>query len=164
MGRYKTDLVKWGHHFFFGESILSNFHRHTFVYKGCWMGSSEQAYMLEKALYFNDQDRIQALSQGPLTPRESKKLGRKVTPLNADEWSAVSYEIMKDVLRVKFNNSTLRTYLENTKGLELVEASPYDKLWGIKIGIPELESSEELPAFNGQNLLGRALMEVRSEL
>lgn len=51
----------------------------------------------------------------------------------------------------------------NTKNRVLVEASPYDKIWGI--GIPADDKHIENPLeWKGQNLLGFALMEVRKEL
>jgi ribA/ribD-fused uncharacterized protein len=45
----------------------------------------------------------------------------------------------------------------------LVEASPYDKVWGV--GMPADDEHIENPLlWNGLNLLGFALMEVRDEL
>ena len=160
----KTDLIKWGHHFFFGYSPLSNFYKQEFTYKGHLVGSLEQAYMYEKALYFNDLDRLHELTQGPITPQHAKSLGRKVKPFNADEWTAVSYQKMVEALRVKFNEPNLKQLLINTHNLILVEASPFDAIWGIKIGMDELDKLTHLPNFNGQNLLGKALMQVRDEL
>lgn len=160
----KTDLIKWGHHFFFGYSPFSNFYQKTFNYKGHLMGSLEQAFMYEKALYFNDEDIIYELTQGPITPQLSKRLGRAVKPFNAEEWSEVSYQKMVEALRVKFSEPNLKQRLLDTNDLILVEASPFDAIWGIKIGIDELETLTQLPKFKGQNLLGKALMQVRDEL
>jgi ribA/ribD-fused uncharacterized protein len=51
----------------------------------------------------------------------------------------------------------------NTKNRVLVEASPYDKIWGIGISADDKHIENPLK-WNGQNLLGFALMEVREEL
>jgi len=45
----------------------------------------------------------------------------------------------------------------------LVEASPYDKIWGIGMSVDN-ENIENPLTWKGLNLLGFALMEVRDEL
>ena len=45
----------------------------------------------------------------------------------------------------------------------IVEASPYDSIWGIGMGAKD-ENIEDPTAWNGENLLGFALMEVRDLL
>ena len=65
---------------------------------------------------------------------------------------------------LKFSqNPHLRNYLINTGNRILVEASPYDRIWGI--GISEKDAVQETPNnWRGLNLLGFALMEVRDRL
>jgi ribA/ribD-fused uncharacterized protein len=55
----------------------------------------------------------------------------------------------------------IRDILLNTGDLELVEASPYDRIWGI--GFKE-EDAEANRNKWGANLLGKALIEVRGML
>lgn len=46
--------------------------------------------------------------------------------------------------------------------LSLVEASPYDRIWGI--GLKATDEKAQNPAsWQGQNLLGFALMDVRAQ-
>ena len=45
----------------------------------------------------------------------------------------------------------------------LVEASPYDNIWGIRLSASSSEAQDPMK-WRGQNLLGFALMEVRDEL
>ena len=45
----------------------------------------------------------------------------------------------------------------------LVEASPYDAIWGIRLAASSPEAQDPMK-WRGQNLLGFALMEVRDEL
>ena len=57
----------------------------------------------------------------------------------------------------------MKEFLLSTGDKILVEASPYDKIWGIgmKEGTPGIENPSN---WKGENLLGFALMEVRDEL
>jgi predicted NAD-dependent protein-ADP-ribosyltransferase YbiA (DUF1768 family) len=48
-------------------------------------------------------------------------------------------------------------------GKTFVEASPIDGIWGIKMGIKEHGVLDERN-WNGQNLLGKVLTEVRGKL
>jgi len=50
----------------------------------------------------------------------------------------------------------LKKMLLETEDSILVEASPYDEVWGIK--------SQDISKWNGQNLLGFILMEVRDAI
>ena len=65
---------------------------------------------------------------------------------------------------LKFSqNEHLKEFLVNTGNRILVEASPTDRIWGI--GMQQGEPGIEAPKkWNGLNLLGFALMEVRDEL
>lgn len=56
----------------------------------------------------------------------------------------------------------LKALLLATRGHELAEASPFDAVWGI--GFRAEEASTVSRARWGENLLGNALMGVRSEL
>lgn len=75
-------------------------------------------------------------------------------------WDENRYQIMVDILKAKFANPTLKEILLRTDNLELVEGSPYDAIWGVKL---DWMSDEILDRRNwrGRNLLGKALMEVR---
>ena len=64
----------------------------------------------------------------------------------------------------KFRSSEqLATLLKDTAPKVLVEASPYDKIWGVGLGENNdliLDESN----WDGMNLLGKALMNVRDQL
>jgi ribA/ribD-fused uncharacterized protein len=53
--------------------------------------------------------------------------------------------------------------LLETKPKILVEASPYDKIWGIGLSIADAIKTPK-SQWPGQNLLGKALVEVRKKL
>lgn len=147
---------------FYGKnSPYSNFYYVEFDYKGYNVTSSEQAFMLEKALMFDKSMVERILST--TNPAEIKKLGRKVKNFDEKKWNEVRYDIMVDILCAKFSIEPLKTELLNT-GIEfIVEASPTDKIWGagLALGDPRLNYAKYYP---GRNLLGHALMDARARL
>ena len=84
----------------------------------------------------------------------------------ADEevWNQFKYTIVLLGNWHKFNqNRDLQSFLLSTGDKVLVEASPYDTIWGIGLEENCTESQDPM-LWRGQNLLGFALMEVRDEL
>ena len=149
--------------FFWGaDDFMSNFYPKKFYYEGKVMLCSEVAFMLEKALFFNDFEVAKALVSVK-SAKQAKMLGRKVKNYDDSKWEKIRYEKMKKVLSVKFKDNFLRKSLLSTGDRLLVEASPMDKIWGI--GMNENNIHAENPErWLGQNLLGKALMEVRQEI
>ena len=147
--------------FFYGETCFSNFYpckinneRHTFC-------SSEQYYMYLKACFFFDTEIAKQILESK-TPREAKKLGRKVKGFDEVKWDIVREKIMYEVVYEKFRqNEELRNELLSKKydGLYFVEASPWDKIWGIGCDYRQSPKSEW-----GLNLLGLTLNKVRNQL
>lgn len=147
---------------FYGKnSPYSNFHYVEFDYKGYKVTSSEQAFMLEKALMF-DESMVKAILT-TTDPRAIKRLGRQVRNFDEKKWNKVRYDIMVDILLAKFSVEPLKSELLNTGDELIVEASPTDKIWGagLVIGDARLNYPHYYP---GQNLLGKALMEAREWL
>lgn len=147
---------------FYGKnSPYSNFHYVEFDYKGYKVTSSEQAFMLEKALMFDESMVEPILST--TNPMEIKKLGRKVKNFDEKKWNTVRYNIMVDILCAKFSVEPLKSELYGTGDELMVEASPTDKIWGagLALGDPRLNYPKYYP---GKNLLGHALMDARQKL
>lgn len=147
---------------FYGKnSPYSNFYYVEFEYKGYKVTSSEQAFMLEKALMF-DTSMVKPIL-ATTDPRAIKKLGRKVKNFDEKKWNKVRYDIMVDILLAKFSTEPLKAQLLSTGDELMVDASPNDKIWGagLVIGDARLNYPNYYP---GQNLLGKALMEARTWL
>jgi ribA/ribD-fused uncharacterized protein len=91
-------------------------------------------------------------------------LGRSVVGFDEQLWQQHRYEIVLTGNIAKFaQNKELCTFLLNSKNRILVEASPVDSIWGI--GLAADDPLAMNPAmWHGLNLLGFALMEVRSLL
>jgi len=124
--------------------------------------NSEQYMMYRKAKLFGDDD-MATLILTQSSPKEVKALGRKVKPFDDDTWRTHARNIVADGLRLKFaQNEHMKATLLSTGTKVLVEASPFDNIWGI--GLSEKKAlkmhSEKWP---GTNWLGECLMRVRDE-
>lgn len=147
----------------FWGSIFSNFYLVNFTFKSLTFSSSEQAFMWCKARHFGDVASC-LLILDTKDPKAAKKLGRAVKGFNNAEWDKVRYGYMVEVLKAKFkNDDNLQISLMSTEGLQIVEGSPYDRLWGVGIHWKDDDCFDK-SKWKGQNLLGQALVEVREEL
>ncbi len=146
---------------FFWNGPFSNWYISDFTYNGIFFNCAEQAMMYEKAITFNDLATAKEILH-VRTPKEQKALGRKVKNFDSKVWDAVKYEKVKEILKCKFNeNLHLLDLLVRNKGLEFVEASPYDRIWGI--GYDESTALKNIDNW-GENLLGKILTELSNEL
>lgn len=162
-----TRIYFWGHQpnkdGTIGKSCLSQWWPCQFEKEEIKYSSAEQWMMAEKARAFLDTETLSEILKSE-TPKEAKDLGRQVTNFSEDVWRLKSYSIVLEGNLLKFvQNPALRDYLISTGESILVEASPYDKIWGI--GMKQDDDGIEDPKnWKGQNLLGFALMEVRDIL
>ena len=150
---------------FFYTEWPSNFFRTSFTYKGQQFFCSEQAFMWEKAIKFNDQETAMKIL-AVTTPMEAKNLGREVKNYVDSEWDKVRFDVMFDVNMAKYSqNEKLKKKLLDPKfdGKTFVEASPYDGIWGIKLGMGDARLHDDTN-WNGQNLLGKVITKVRETL
>lgn len=152
------------HVYFYGmKEIYSNWNRATFIHNGITFQNSEQAFMWEKANFFKDEVMRDKIAQ-EFNPKEAKALGRFVAGYNDDKWNAVRYQYMVSVNVSKFRqNPFYMLTLLNTDKRILVEASPYDKIWGVGLGENDNLILDE-KNWLGKNLLGKALIDVRFTL
>lgn len=150
--------------FFFTEaSPFSQWHRCRFEVGGHRFGCAEQYMMHGKAVLFGDAE-IAAQILAADHPRQHKALGRKVRNFDDKVWRREREAIVLAGNRAKFTqNPELRAQLLATAGTTLVEASPYDRIWGI--GLAATDPRAQDPAtWRGQNLLGQILTRLRDEL
>lgn len=94
-------------------------------------------------------------------PDAVKRIGRAVIGYSDDIWAPVRLQAVVDGSIGKFgNNPKLKEFLLSTGDRILVEASPYDKVWGIGMG-PYDPLILDPKNWKGENLLGQALMVAR---
>ena len=124
----------------------------------------EQYMMYHKALLFNDKEVANQIYSIGYNPKAYKELGRKVKGFNQTVWDKNKVQIVKMGCILKFTqNSNLKDILLKTKGTQLVEASPYDRIWGVGLSEDD-ERIHDSKNWKGLNLLGKILDEVREEL
>lgn len=124
--------------------FLSNFCDSKVFYDGVEYTSVEHAYQAAKTLDLEYRDIIRRAA----TPSKAKRIGQ-VVPVR-DNWELIKVQIMRTLVAQKFAEPTLRSYLQATAPAILEEGNWWgDTFWGV-----DLEG-------NGQNWLGKILMEVR---
>ena len=147
--------------YYFYGGYCSQWYPSKFEYKGVTYTSAEQWMMAMKALCMND-DISYAKIMKSSDPQYIKQLGRKVKNYEDKKWSKQRYDVCVLGNYLKFNqNSELREWLINTKDQLIVEASPIDKIWGIGLSVEDARVGKD---WQGDNLLGKAIMEVREKL
>ena len=123
----------------------------------------EQYMMAEKARIFGDEEIARQIMDETMQDK-IKGLGRKVKNFDENIWNEVKYHIVLTGNYYKFSqNKQLRQVLLSTGESILVEASPLDMIWGIGIDANN-ENAYHPEKWNGSNLLGFALTEVREEI
>lgn len=119
--------------------------------------------MANKAHLFDDRE-AETKILGSSSPRDAKALGRSVRGFVPEVWDQKRFALVVEGNRHKFSqDERLREYLLSTGDDVLVEASPVDSVWGIGLAADALEARDPT-LWRGENLLGFALMEVRTTL
>lgn len=148
------------HFVFFWGGEFSQWFPSKFTVAGKEYSCAEQWMMAEKARAFNDWETLDKILTAK-EPRVMKGYGRLVKNYDDEVWSKIRYQVVVKGNLAKFTqNEPLKKILLDTAERDIVEASPHDTIWGIGLG----EWNEEIldkSKWRGQNLLGKALMEVR---
>ena len=145
------------------ETCLSQWWQCSFMENGIVFCCAEQYMMYKKAILFDDfEHAIKILNT--VEPKKIKELGRQVNNFDEGLWSKHKERIVIQGNILKYSqNVKLRDYLCSTKDKILVEASPYDKIWGV--GLKKESANISTPQkWKGLNLLGFILMDVRDRL
>lgn len=143
--------------FFWGdESPFSNWYP-----IGDYSNTSEHFFMTKKAEFFGDFEAVASIKAAN-HPRLAKKIGRQIKKFDQKLWDKAKLAAMIQALMWKWGQCEQfrRALLESGK-LTIVEASPYDRIWGIGF----TEQNALIPANRanwGENLLGKSLMITRS--
>lgn len=147
------------------RSCLSQWWQQNFTVGSLSYCCMEQYMMAEKARVFGDFQIEKEIMQTHY-PKQIKALGRAIKNFSEEVWNQRKYEIVLTGNYYKFSqNKDLKEWLLSTKNRILVEASPYDRIWGIGLSASEPSNLLCNPLnWKGENLLGFALMEVRAEI
>jgi len=160
-------LFFWGHqppgNGEISSTCFSQWYEASFEIDGVLYPTAEHWMMAGKARLFEDEDSLLRILDAP-GPKSAKALGRKVRNFDDGAWKANARQIVTQGNIAKFQqNEALGEFLQQTGEQVLVEASPYDRIWGI--GLRRNDDRAAHPStWQGQNQLGFALMDVRAEL
>ena len=134
-----------------------------FIIDDIEFNTCEQYMMYKKAMLFGDLEVAEQILQTS-DPKAQKALGRKVRYFDDNVWMEHAYNYVVEGNRAKFSqNREFGEVLAMTKGKTLVEASPYDCRWGIGLYGDDPRAKDPLQ-WRGENLLGKAITQVRIEL
>ncbi|KAG6831897.1 hypothetical protein H0H87_003548 [Tephrocybe sp. NHM501043] len=128
--------------------------------------TTEHWMMLQKALLFHDIEIAQKVIASTSTQKRDmksvKSLGRKVKNFDDEVWKSHRRRIVFEGNLHKYQqNGELKRRLLATGNTEIAEAAPRDRIWGIGFG--EKNAPAQYDRW-GQNLLGKALVQVRQML
>lgn len=160
-------VLFWGHHPSpdgrVTAACLSQWWPCSFTLDGVTYSSTEQWMMAGKARLFGDEETLAAMLATD-DPAVVKKLGRKVRGFDEARWRSECFELVTRGNIAKFSqDEALREFLLGTGDAVLVEASPFDAVWGIGLGAA-IEGATDPLRWEGENLLGFALMRAREAL
>lgn len=148
---------------FFWNGPFSQWYPSKFEVHGMKFNCAEQFMMFCKAVVFNDFEIAKKVMKSN-SPQEQKRLGRKVKGFDIGKWSGIAKNIVYVGNFSKYTQDLdLGLILENTEGKTLVEASPYDKIWGIGLAADN-PAAQRRATWQGKNWLGEVLTQVREDL
>jgi len=149
--------------FWSSDSIFSQWYKSEFNIDKIKFNCAEQYMMYNKAILFNDVKTANEILKSQ-SPMYQKQLGRKVKNFKFDEWNSICKEIVYKGNYAKFTqNKDLLECMKLTNNLTLVEASPYDKIWGIGLHKDNHNSCIQ-SNWLGKNWLGFTLTKLRDDL
>lgn len=146
---------------FFWHGPFSQWYMSSFTLFENKFNCAEQWMMFNKALVFGDNELAEDIYRSD-DPKKQKDMGRKVKNFVPHIWHDMSHPLVYAGNIAKFSqNTNLKDLLLNTGDTVLVEASPYDNIWGI--GFKAEDAERNIDSW-GENRLGKILMEVRNTL
>ena len=148
---------------FFWQNHFSQWAHSPFLVAGIPFTHAEQFMMHAKAVLFGDADSAAKILRSD-DPAEMKKLGRGISGFDPGRWEMFREGIVLTASIAKYTqNPALLEALLATRGTTLVEASPYDTVWGIGLAEDDPRALDRAQ-WQGLNLLGRILTRVREAL
>ena len=142
---------------------MSNWFRSPFTLDGITFSSMEQYIMYRKCRLFGDESRAAAVLRTD-EPGEQRAIGRQMESYQEPVWAGIRQAVALRGLLAKFSqNEALKALLLGTGDAMIVECVGIDSVWSCGFGLED-EERTDLSRWRGQNILGFALMEVRSAL
>lgn len=150
-----TMVLFWG-------SPFSQWYKHEMMIAGVKYNTAEQFMMAMKATHFKDEESLEKIMK-ERDPRKQKLLGKKVKNFDTESWNKVAKGYVRLGNYAKFSDPELKKFILETGNREIVEASPYDRIWGIGLGEDDPDALDKTK-WLGTNWLGEVLVSVREQL
>ena len=145
------------------KSCLRHWYPAVLTADGIQYATTEHDMMAQKAKRFGDTAMYTKMLDAE-TPKDAKALGRKVSGFDETTWNVHRVKIVvAGNLAQCSQHPALSEFLLSTGEHVLVEASPYDRIWGIGMAA-DAPNVDDPHTWKGLNLLGFALMDVRRQL
>jgi len=155
---YETEKYIFFYGSFYSQWAIRDININNVVYNTC-----EQYMMAQKALLFNDHYALNQIMESK-DPKVQKSWGRKVRNFKVKEWEEKAQHVVFIANYAKFTqHEDLKKRLLDTGDKILVEASPWDKIWGIGMRASD-KGIEDPKNWKGTNWLGEAIMKVRAAI
>lgn len=159
----KYNFTTKDNYILFWRGHFSNWYPAKFNLDGRQFNCSEQYMMYMKAVTFKNIEIAEKIMK-TTDPKAQKALGKQISNFSEETWDKVKEQIVYYGCLAKYlQNSDLTKDILNTDNKILVEASPYDSIWGIGMAENDPLVTDETK-WKGQNLLGKVLMRVREAL
>jgi ribA/ribD-fused uncharacterized protein len=148
--------------FFYGGPG-SQWYPSWFTIEGVEYNCAEQFMMAEKARLFGDDDALDIIMKSD-NPKVQKATGRLVRGFVSSKWEANRKLIVYRANFAKFTQDTnCLNWLLATDGTTLVEASPWDRVWGIGLAANDPRALSR-STWQGSNDLGEIETQVRNDI
>lgn len=158
-----SEGASFDYEFFWNGSPFSQWNNKGFILDGIKYHTAEHYMMAEKAKLFGDNDMFEKILAAK-SPADAKLLGRKVKGFKASIWDEHKVAIVLAGNIAKVNqNIGIKECLLSTYDRILVEASPYDSVWGIGLACNHPDAENPVK-WRGQNLLGFILTAIKTGL
>lgn len=147
-------------------SPCSNFSDSKFVINEVQFEWNEQFYHYSKGVFLKDDDAMKRILECT-SPEACLKIGRELNEkLDYPKWREEhGLKAMYTGCHAKFSqNDNLKAFLLSTGDTTLIEASPYDDFWGVKLSLKDVDKLKDEEKWQGTNHLGQILQRVRESL
>lgn len=153
--------------FFYKEDApygcFSNWYKSSFVVDGIRFNTSEQYIMYQKCIIFGDKEAAADMLAAN-SPREQKAIGKRAKGYIPKVWEGIRQMVAVRGLYAKFSqNEDLKKILLDTGNAHIVETTENDRIWACGLSLDD-DNRFYADRWQGQNILGFALMEVRNRL
>ena len=148
--------------FFYG-GVFSQWYSCDIIIDNIKYCTGEQYMMACKARLFDDiASEVDIMRNSD--PSKQKKIGRKVKNFDKNKWEEIARDVVYKANYAKFTqNKDCYDELMRSGDKIIVEASPYDCIWGVGLRASDPKILDE-KNWRGTNWLGEAIMRVRDRI